>query len=100
MDPEEEKEEKNKFKEVVSDRVEFGPFKIYRDNVEWGGMLVREGIEFVFSLDDTDGVYITSDMLQLRETTLETLNKLKIYHQEWSKEWAIRLSDYIKPEEE
>ena len=93
--PDEQREEENKFKETVSKLVKFEKMKVYRQNVEWGGELVREKIRWVFSLNETNGCYISiqnEDMLQLTLDVLETLKKLKGYYDVWSDEWGGRLT--------
>jgi hypothetical protein len=74
IDPDEQREEENKFKDIVSKLVKFNPIKVHKENVEWSGHLIREKIDWYFSLDDTIGCYIdTTDLIQLRDETLETL---------------------------
>jgi hypothetical protein len=71
-------EEENKFKDTVSKLVKFDKMKVYRQNVEWSGELVREKIKWVFSLNENNGCYISiknEDMLQLTTEVIETLKK-------------------------
>ena len=92
---EEQKDEENKFKETVSKLVKFQKMKVYRQNVEWSGELVREKIKWVFSLNENNGCYISiesQDMLQLTMEVIETLKKLKGYYDVWSDEWSARLT--------
>lgn len=92
---EEQKEEENKFKETVSKLVKFQKMKVYRQNVEWSGELVREKIKWVFSLNESNGCYVSvesQDMLQLTMEVIETLKKLKGYYDVWSDEWSARLT--------
>jgi hypothetical protein len=93
--PEEQREEENKFKDTVSKLVKFEKMKVYRQNVEWSGQLVREKIKWVFSLNESNGCYISiesQDMLQLTMEVIETLKKLKGYYDVWSDEWSARLT--------
>lgn len=93
IDPDEQREEENKFKDVVSKLAKFNPIKVHKENVEWSGHLIREKIDWYFSLDDTIGCYIdTTDLIQLRDETLETLKKLRGYYDVWSDEWSNRLT--------
>ena len=93
IDPDEQREEESKFKDVVSKLVKFNPIKVHKENVEWSGHLIREKIDWYFSLDDTIGCYIdTTDLIQLRDETLETLKKLRGYYDVWSDEWSNRLT--------
>jgi hypothetical protein len=93
--PDEQREEENKFKDTVSKLVKFNKMKVYRQNVEWSGELVREKIKWVYSLNENNGCYISiasEDMLQLTMEVIETLKKVKGYYDVWSDEWGARLT--------
>ena len=93
--PDEQREEENKFKDVVSKLVKFDKIKVYRQNVEWSGELVREKIKWVFSLSENNGCYISipsEDMLQLTTEVIELMKKLRGYYDVWSDEWSARLT--------
>lgn len=101
IEPDEQREEENRFKDIVSKLVKFKPIKVHKENVEWSGHLIRERIDWHFSLDDTTGCYInTSDLIQLRDETLEVLKKLRGYYDVWSDEWSGRLVGSTTPEDE
>lgn len=101
VEPDEQKEEENKFKDIVSKLVKFNPIKVHPENVEWSGHLIREKIDWNFSLDDTIGCYIhTTELIQLRDETLEVLKKLRGYYDVWSDEWSSRLTGASKEEAE
>jgi hypothetical protein len=91
--PDEQREEENKFKGIVSKLCKFEKIKVHQQNVEWSGHLIREKLDWVFSLDDTIGVYVkTDDFLQLKDENLKVLQKLRGYYEVWSDEWANRLT--------
>jgi hypothetical protein len=93
LEPDEQREEENSFKDTVSKLVKFNKIKVHKENVEWSGSLIREKIDWVFSLDDTIGCYIdTTEFVQLRDETLETLKKLRGFYEVWSEEWGSRLT--------
>jgi|21_taG_2_1085346.scaffolds.fasta_scaffold10856_3 hypothetical protein len=93
LEAQEQKEEENKFKDIVSKLVKFEPIKVYPENVEWSGHLIREKVDWTFSLDDTTGCYIyTTELIQLRDETLEVLKKLRGYYDVWADEWSSRLT--------
>ena len=101
LDAEEQKEEENKFKDIVSKLVKFDPIKVHPENVEWSGHLIREKIDWTFSLDDTVGCYIhTTELIQLRDETLEVLKKLRGYYDVWADEWSSRLTGIPSEEAE
>lgn len=100
IEPDEQREEENKFKDIVSKLVKFDPIRVHKENVEWSGHLIREKIDWHFSLDDTVGCYIdTTELIQLRDETLEVLKKLRGYYDVWSDEWSNRLTGGSADEE-
>lgn len=80
--------EKEKMEDAVSKPIEFDNIKIYSDNVEMSGTLIRESIKFTFSLDSIDGIYISAEMLQLSDPLLEIIQKLRSYYITWSEYWS------------
>jgi hypothetical protein len=104
LTPQEQKTEEDNFRKAVSDRVKFGKIRIYDGGglpkVEWMGELIRERMEFVFSLDDTVGCYISADLLLIRDETLKTLEKLRAYYDGWSKKWSEETSADFEDMEE
>jgi hypothetical protein len=95
LDDSELREEQDKFRQSVHNRVEFNKFKLYPEsqNVEFGGTFTDSRIEWFYSLDDSTGVYISAELLQLRDETLEVIKKLVGYYKAWSDEWANRIAE-------
>ena len=100
LDVAEVREEEKKFRDTVSPRITFNQFKLYPkvQNVEWSGKFNDSAIEWYYSLDDTRGVYITNDLLQLRDDTLEQIKRLVAYYETWSEEWANRIAEEYQNE--
>jgi hypothetical protein len=95
LDDAELKEEEDKFRQTVHNRVKFNKFKLYpaSQNVEWSGDFTDSRMEWNYSLDDSRGVYITSDLLQLDDDTLDVIKKLVGYYKAWSDDWATRIAE-------
>ena len=95
LEKDEFREEQDKFRQSVHNRVEFNKFKLYPEsqNVEFGGTFTDSRIEWFYSLDDSTGVYISAELLQLRDETLEVIKKLVGYYKAWSDEWANRIAE-------
>ena len=95
LDMDELKEEEDKFRQTVHNRVKFNKFKLYpaSQNVEWGGEFTDSRMEWNYSLDDSRGVYITSELLQLDDDTLDVIKKLVGYYKAWSDDWATRIAE-------
>lgn len=95
LDPTEIREQERLFRDTVTQRVKFNQLKLYpkAQNVEWSGEFTDNAIEWFYSLDDSQGVYITTDLLQLREDTMKLLQKLIGYYKTWSDDWAKRIAE-------
>ena len=65
---------------------------------EWSGEFTDTRISWYYSLDDSRGVYMTGDMLQLTDDTLKQIQKLVGYYQTWSDEWANRIAEEYQNE--
>jgi hypothetical protein len=89
------KEQEKKFREIISPRVSFNKFMLYpkSGNAEWSGKFQDSRIEWFFSLDDTRGVYITTDLLRLDDSTLTTIKKMVGFYDNWANEWANKIAD-------
>lgn len=95
LDPTELSEEEKKFRDTVTPRVKFNRFRLYpkAQNVEFSGKFTDSNIEWFYSLDDTRGVYMTADLLQLNDQTLKQIQKLVAYYETWSNEWATKIAE-------
>ena len=100
LDPAEVTEEQKKFRDTVTPRVHFNKFKLYpkAQNVEWSGEFTDSRIEWVYSLDDTRGVYVTTTLLQLNDDILKQIQKLVGYYKTWADEWANRIAEEYQNE--
>lgn len=81
------------FIDNITDLVEFKILNMSSSNIEWVGDLTQENIEWVYSLDEQNGCYISANMLQLTDETLDMINKLKQNYKEWASTWGKILSD-------
>lgn len=94
ISPDEQREEENAFKDKVSQLVEFKKIKVFTKTVTWSGKLVREGIDWSYTLDDKIGCFINTDegdTLQLTDDMLEVIKNIRAYYDIWSEEWGSRL---------
>ena len=93
------KEEEKKFRDTVSPRVEFKKFFIYpkAHNVEWAGTFTGIDLEWVYSLDNSNGVYISGDLVRLEDDIMELIKKLVGYYDTWSSDWAKKVVEDYAP---
>lgn len=95
ISPDEQREEENGFKDKVSQLVEFEKIKVFTKTVTWSGRLVREGINWSYTLDDKIGCFISTnedDTLQLTDDMLTVIKDIRAYYDIWSDEWSSRLT--------
>jgi len=88
-------EEQKNFRDTVSPRVDFTGFKVYPKikNVVFSGKFENMGgLEWQFTLEDANGLYITANNVPFSEDTIATIKKLKGYYDNWSDTWAQKLA--------
>ena len=88
-------EEKNSYQETmddfleqVSDLVDYRPLQLYKNNVEWGGRLIKEDLDFFFSLGESNGVFVSGNMVRVDNDFVETIEKLRSFYEIFSAKWA------------
>jgi hypothetical protein len=99
ISPDEQREEENAFKDKVTQLVEFDKIKVFTKTVKWSGKLVREGINWTYTLDDKVGCFISTeeeDTLQLTDDMLDVIKNIRAYYDIWSEEWSARLTGGAK----
>lgn len=91
----ERKGEEDKFRETVDSSAQITVFNIYPDanNVVFGGTIQgMGGIEFQFTLEDTNGFYITANNVQITDEVARKLTTMKGYYDNWRDEWFQKLA--------
>ena len=83
----------DEFVEQVSDLVDYEPLNLYQNTVEWGGTLIKFDTRFMYTLCESNGVFISCEMTRLDDEFTETIEKLKSYYKIFSSKWAKVLSD-------
>jgi len=94
-------EVKTSFMETVSNKVEFESLKIYREDrnaIFSGRFQDMGGMAWRMILNETDGLYIDANGLQLTQETIKTLNALHGYYKNWSDEWGLKMNQDYKAE--
>jgi|AntRauTorckE6833_2_1112554.scaffolds.fasta_scaffold04800_3 hypothetical protein len=88
-------EEQKNFRDTVSPRVDFTGFNVYpkTKNVVFSGKFENMGgLEWQFTLEDSNGLYITANNVPFSEDTIATIKKLKGYYDNWADTWAQKLA--------
>jgi hypothetical protein len=81
------------FIEQVSDLVDYKALQLYRNNVEWGGRLIKEDLDFFFSLGESNGVFISGNMVRVDNDFVDTIEKLRNFYDIFSAKWANVLAN-------
>lgn len=88
-------EEQTNFRSTVSPRVNFTGFKVYpkNKNVVFSGEFENMGgLQWEFTLEDANGLYISANNVPFTDDVLNTIKKLKGYYDNWADEWAEKLA--------
>ena len=86
----------NEFRTDVSELVEFNKLNVYNNNVEWSGKINEMDLDFFFSIGESTGVYINSEMSKVDEDFIETLKKIQSFYEKFKSKWSKLLADRKK----
>ena len=78
----------DEFRQDVSELVDFNKLNLYEDNVEWSGNIPEMELEFFFSVNETDGLYLKGDMVKVDEDYVEMIGKLKSFYGKFKERWS------------
>lgn len=90
----------DEFVNEVSDLVDFNELKVYKSNVEWSGTILDLDIDFRYSLNENNGVYIEGTMMKVDDNFMMLVGKLKNYYQKFKSKWAKVLAARKKTKSE
>jgi hypothetical protein len=78
----------DEFVNEVSDLTNFGQLNVYNNNVEWSGLIVDYDLEFYYTIGESNGIYISGEMMKLDENLLDVVTKLQTYYEKFKSKWA------------
>jgi len=78
----------DEFVEEVSDLVDFDELHLYKNSVEWGGKLIDDNINYIYTIGENGGVYISADIVKVDEDFLNIITKLENYYQKFKSKWS------------
>jgi hypothetical protein len=78
----------DEFINEVSDMVNFGQLNVYKNNVDWSGLIVDFDCEFYFTIGESNGLYFSGDMIKVDENFLDMVSKLQTYYEKFKSKWA------------
>jgi hypothetical protein len=90
----------DEFVAEVSDLVNFGQLNVYQNNVDWSGKIVDFDLDFYFTIGESNGIYISGEMVKVDENFLNGINKLQTFYEKFKSKWAkiIASRKKTKPE--
>lgn len=78
----------DEFREGVSELVDFNKLNLYENNVEWSGSIPEMELEFFFSVNENDGLYLKGDMVKVDQDYIEMIEKLKSFYSKFKERWS------------
>jgi len=81
-------ESMDEFREEVAEIVDFGKLSVFDDNVEWTGKIKELDLEFFFSINESDGLYINGQMIHIDQDYMDMIVKLQSYYQKFKTKWS------------
>ncbi len=88
----------DEFIDGVSNLVEFYPLNLYTNTVEWSGKIINLDIEFIFSVGETNGIYLNGSMNKVDEDYLQFVDKLQKFYEQFKMKWGNILTTRKKTE--
>lgn len=89
----------DEFVEEVSEMTDFGKLNVYVNNIEWSGHIVDLDLDFFFSINESNGLYIKGDMMKVDQEFLDNINKLQSFYLKFKTKWAKVLASRKKTKE-
>lgn len=86
----------DEFINEVSDLVDYKQLNLYKNNVEWGGNLINQNIDFIYSIGENNGVYIEGKMIKVDDDFVQMITKLRAYYEKFKSKWAKILANRKK----
>jgi len=78
----------DEFVNEVSDLANFGQLNVYKNNVDWSGLIVDYDVEFYFTIGESNGIYMSGEMMKIDENYLDMVSKLQSYYEKFKSKWA------------
>ena len=89
----------DEFVNEVSDLVNFGQLNVYKNNVDWSGLIVDFDVEFYFTIGESNGIYLSGEMTKVDQNYLDMISKLQAYYEKFKSKWAKVIASRKKTKE-
>jgi hypothetical protein len=78
----------DEFIEEVSDLVDFNELNVYTNNVEWSGKIIDQDMDFIFTIGESNGIYINGNAVKVDQDFLDMINKLQRFYEKFKSRWS------------
>lgn len=88
----------NEFIDEVTSLVDFYPLNIYDNTVEWSGKIIDLDLEYIFSVGETNGLFLNGTMNKVDDEYLSFIDKLQKFYEKYRMKWGKIISSRRKTE--
>lgn len=78
----------DEFREEVAELVDFERLNVFHDNVEWSGKILEINLEFFFTINEPNGIYVNAEMVKIDQEFLEMVGKLQKFYEKFKNKWS------------
>lgn len=78
----------DEFRKEVAELVEFDRMNVFDENVEWAGTILELDLDFFYTINEPNGIYINGQMVKVDTEYLETVNKIQKYYEKFKSKWS------------
>ena len=78
----------DEFRNEVAELTDFGDLNVYPENVEWSGKILELDLEFFFSINEPNGLYVKGDMVKVDQDYMAMIGKLQSYYEKFKAKWS------------
>ena len=82
----------DEFRTNVAELVEFDKMNVFPENVEWKGKILELNINFFYTINEQQGIYLNGNMVKLDQEYLEMVGKLQSNYEKFKSKWGKILS--------
>jgi len=78
----------DEFRNQVAELVDFGKLNVFPDNVEWSGKILELNLEFFYTINEPNGIYVNGQMVKIDQQYLEMIGKIQSYYEKFKSKWG------------
>lgn len=78
----------DEFRAEVAELVEFEKMNVYEENVEWSGKILELDLNFFYTINEPNGIYLETNMVKVNDDYLKVVNKIQTYYEKFKTKWS------------